>query len=49
MNYKELVDPELQKSAKSFPFNKTVIAAGNVLQEKDWRKRLCALIYRRLK
>ncbi len=38
MNYKELVDPELRKSAKSYPFNKTVIAAGNVFQEKDWEK-----------
>ena len=37
MNYKELVDPELRKSAVSYPFNKGVIDAGNLYQELDWR------------
>ena len=37
MNYKELIDPELRKSAKSFPFNKPIVAMGNVYQEADWR------------
>ena len=38
MNYKELIDPELRKSAASHPFNRGIIAAGNLYQELDWRK-----------
>jgi acetyl esterase len=37
MNYRELIDPELRKSAKSFPFNKPVVAVGNVYQGAEWR------------
>jgi len=37
MKYQELIDPELRKSAKSFPFNKPIVAAGNLYQEADWR------------
>ena len=37
MNYKELIDPELRKSAKSFPFNKPIVAVGNVCLEAGWR------------
>ena len=37
MDYKELIDPELKKSASSYPFNRGIIAAGNLYQELDWR------------
>ena len=37
MNYKQLIDPELRKSAKSFPFNKAIVAMGNVYQHVQWR------------
>ena len=36
MDYKELIDPELRKSASSYPFNKGVVAAGNVYQDLAW-------------
>ena len=32
MNYKELIDPELRKSANSFPFNPAIVAVGNLYQ-----------------
>ena len=38
MNYKELVDPELKKSARSIPFNRLICTAGNVFQEVSWRQ-----------
>ena len=37
MKYKQLIDPELRKSAKSFPFNKAIAAVGNVYQRVIWR------------
>ncbi|MBR2256397.1 MAG: alpha/beta hydrolase [Blautia sp.] len=37
MNYKELIDPELKKGARTFPFNRGVAAAGNVFLELTWR------------
>ena len=37
MKYKQLIDPELRKSAKSFPFNKAIAAVGNVYQRVNWR------------
>ena len=37
MDYKQLVDPELRKTAKSFPFNQFIVAAGNIYQEAGWR------------
>ena len=37
MDYRELIDPELRKSAVSYPFNKGIIDAGNLYQEIDWR------------
>ena len=36
MDYKELIDPELRKSASSYPFNKGVVAAGNIYQDLAW-------------
>ena len=33
MDYLELIDPELRKTAKFFPFNKFVITVGNVYQQ----------------
>ena len=38
MNYREWIDPELRKSAKSYPFNKAIAAAGNIYQEAAWRQ-----------
>ena len=38
MDYKELIDPELRKSAVSHPFNRGIITAGNLYQELDWRR-----------
>ena len=38
MNYKELVDPELKKNARSIPFNRLICTAGNVFQEVSWRQ-----------
>ena len=38
MNYREWIDPELRKSAKSYPFNKTIVAAGNMYQESVWQR-----------
>ena len=32
MNYKEQVDPELKKMAKPVPFNRRIVAMGNVYQ-----------------
>ena len=37
MNYKELVDPELKKNARSIPFNRLIATAGNGYQEISWR------------
>ena len=36
MNYKELIDPELRKSANSFPFNPAIVAVGNLYQDLEW-------------
>ena len=36
MNYKELIDPELRDSANSFPFNRGIVAVGNLYQDLDW-------------
>ncbi len=36
MNYREAVDPELGKNARSFPFNRFIIAAGNYYQLLSW-------------
>ena len=36
MSYKELIDPELRKSARSFPFNRGIAAAGNLYQKIAW-------------
>ena len=35
MNYKELIDPELRKSANSFPFNPAIVAVGNLYQDLE--------------
>ena len=32
MNYKDRVDPELKKYAKSMPFNRQIVSVGNVYQ-----------------
>ena len=37
MNYKELVDPELRKNARSIPFNRFIVTAGNCYQELSWK------------
>ena len=37
MNYKELIDPELRSSANSFPFNRGIVAMGNLYQDLEWR------------
>ena len=37
MNYKEKVDPELRKNARSFPFNRLIITAGNSYQDLSWQ------------
>ncbi len=37
MDYKQLIDPELTKNARRFPFNKGVIAGGNLYQGAEWR------------
>ena len=36
MNYKEFIDPELRKQAHTYPFNRGVVAAGNVYQQAEW-------------
>ena len=38
MNYKDQIDPELRKGAKSFPLNRGIVAMGNVYQEVSWRR-----------
>ena len=38
MNYKELIDPELRKSANSFPFNPAIVAVGNLYQDLEWSR-----------
>ena len=38
MNYKKQVDPELRRRVRTFPFNRCVIAAGNVYQELTWHR-----------
>ena len=30
MDYKQLIDPELRKNARRFPFNRGVIIGGNI-------------------
>ena len=37
MDYKSLIDPELKKSARRFPFNRGVVIGGNIYQEAEWR------------
>ena len=37
MDYKESIDPELRKGAKSFPFNRFFIIMGNPYQKLEWR------------
>ena len=37
MKYKKNIDPELRKNAKSIPYNRPIVAAGNVFQELSWR------------
>ena len=37
MKYQELIDPELRKSARSFPFNLPVVTMGNCFQAASWR------------
>ena len=37
MDYKQLIDPELKKSARRFPFNRGVVIGGNVYQGAEWR------------
>ena len=36
MDYKELIDPELRKSANSFPFNSGIVMVGNLYQDFEW-------------
>ena len=36
MDYKQLLDPELRKSARRFPFNRGVISGGNLYQGAEW-------------
>ena len=35
---KERIDPELRKRARTFPFIRCVVAAGNIYQELTWRR-----------
>ena len=37
MDYKNLIDPELRKSAHRYPFNKGVVIGGNIYQTAEWR------------
>ena len=37
MNYINDIDPELRKNAKSFPYNRFIVGAGNVYQGLSWR------------
>ena len=37
MNYKELIAPELRNSANVYPFNRGVVAMGNLYQNLEWR------------
>ncbi|MBR2996230.1 MAG: alpha/beta hydrolase [Lachnospiraceae bacterium] len=37
MDYKESIDPELRKGAKSYPFNRFYILTGNAYQKLEWR------------
>ena len=30
MDYQDLIDPELQKTARVMPFNRRIVAVGNV-------------------
>ena len=36
MDYKNLIDPELRKNARRFPFNRGVIVGGNIYQGIEW-------------
>ena len=37
MKYNELIDPELRKEARTYPFNRFIVAAGNIYQDLAWR------------
>ena len=37
MNYKEKIDPELRKNARSIPYNRFITSAGNIYQTVSWR------------
>ncbi len=41
MNYLELIDPELRKNTRTYPFNLFVVTSGNVFQEAAWRFSKC--------
>jgi len=41
MDYKELIDPELRKSANSFPFNSGIVMVGNLYQDFEWGRTKC--------
>ena len=38
MDNRKAIDPELQKSAQSFPFNRAVVAMGNLYLGASWRR-----------
>ena len=37
MDYQDLIDPELQKTARVMPFNRRIVAVGNVYQAAAWK------------
>ncbi len=37
MDYRELIDPELRKAARSYPFNRFYIITGNAYQKLEFR------------
>ena len=41
MDYLELIDPELRDSAQSIPFNRVIVATGNLYQDVSWRRCKC--------
>ena len=37
MDYKDKIDPELRKTARTVPFGKLIVRVGNVYQEIAWK------------